>query len=120
MNLKIAVAQISTDPGSIQDNTEKIIQYIKKAKSEDADILVFPELTIPGYMSLDLMLQNDYIKQNLKALKKIIGVPSETLRDIRTGHIKSPGIATLQKIAAHYQLPQRACQKNRNVKEAHV
>ena len=58
--------------------------------------------------------------RSLKALKKIIGVPSETLRDIRTGHIKSPGIATLQKIAAHYQLPQRACQKNRNVKEAHV
>lgn len=70
--LKLAVAQISTDPGSIQENTEKIIQYINRAKKEGADIVIFPELAIPGYMSLDLMLYLEYIEGNLSALKKII------------------------------------------------
>lgn len=69
--MKIAVAQISTDPGDISGNTKKIIKFIKKAKSADAEIIIFPELAIPGYMSLDLMLNPKYVEENIKAMKKI-------------------------------------------------
>ncbi len=69
--VKLAVAQISTDPGNIPANTEKIIDYINKAKESGVNIVIFPELAIPGYMSLDLMLYENYIKENLEGLKQI-------------------------------------------------
>lgn len=71
MDFKIAIAQISTDPGRIPQNTKKIIEFIDKAKKSDARIIIFPELTIPGYMSLDLMLYRNYVNQNSKALQVI-------------------------------------------------
>lgn len=67
----IAVAQISTDPGNISANTDKIIRYIEKAKKANAKIVIFPELAVPGYMSLDLMLYSKYVEENIKALKNI-------------------------------------------------
>ena len=69
--LKLAVAQIATDPGDIPNNTKKIIKFIEKASSGGAKIVIFPELAIPGYMSLDLMLYQRYIEQNLKSLREI-------------------------------------------------
>lgn len=69
--VKLAVVQISTDPGNIKENAEKIIGFIKKSKKEGAKIIVFPELAIPGYMSLDLMLNKEFINSNLQALDKI-------------------------------------------------
>lgn len=71
-SLKLAIAQISTDAGNIPNNTKKTIKFIKKAKNGGAKIVIFPELTISGYMSLDLMLYPKYVDQNLKALQQII------------------------------------------------
>lgn len=70
--MKLAIAQIATEPGDIEGNTKKIIKYINIAKKNKATIVVFPELSIPGYMSLDLMLHSKYIDDNLKALRKIV------------------------------------------------
>lgn len=69
--MKIAIAQIKSPPGSIAANTKKIIDWIDRAKGEGADIVVFPELSIPGYMALDLFLDDDYIEENIAALKTI-------------------------------------------------
>ncbi len=69
--IRLAIAQISTDPGQIPQNTQKIIEYIDKAKRAGAEIIVFPELAIPGYMSLDLILSKDFVQDNLRALDKI-------------------------------------------------
>lgn len=70
--LKLAVAQISTDPGNISSNTAKIISFIQKAKKAGTRIIIFPELVIPGYMSLDLMLNQKFVEENLQALQNII------------------------------------------------
>ena len=70
-SIKLAIAQISTDAGDIEGNTKKIIGFIKKAKENKADIIIFPELAIPGYMSLDLMLHQKFVAENLKALQNI-------------------------------------------------
>lgn len=70
--MEIALAQINTDPGCIEKNTEKIIGIIDQAREKGAELVVFPELSIPGYMSLDLMLYPDFVKKNLAALRKIV------------------------------------------------
>ena len=68
----ISLAQISTYPGQIKSNTEKIITYINRAKNEKSDLVVFPELTIPGYAVLDLAFSNSYVIKNKQALNEII------------------------------------------------
>lgn len=47
--MKIALAQINTKVGDLKNNKAKIIEYIKKAQSKKADLVVFPELTLTGY-----------------------------------------------------------------------
>lgn len=68
---RVAVAQITTDPGDITRNAEKIIAYIQEARSKGADLVVFPELAVTGYCSMDLLWDRDYLAQNLAALQRI-------------------------------------------------
>ncbi len=62
--LKIALAQINLLVGGIQVNQKKIIQTAEYARDQlNADLVVFPELTITGYPPEDLLLRPDFIKQ---------------------------------------------------------
>lgn len=69
--MKIAIAQIGTDPGKIQQNKEKVLKYIEEAKKQKADLVVFPELTLPGYAAMDLFLSDSYVEENITALREI-------------------------------------------------
>ena len=42
-------------------------------------------------------------ERSLNELEREIGVPSETLRDIKSGHVASPRFDTLKRIAKFYQ-----------------
>lgn len=68
---RVAIAQISTDPGAIEANTDKIISYIKDARNKGAQLVVFPELAVTGYCSMDLFWDKDYLAKNLAAVNKI-------------------------------------------------
>ena len=46
---KIAVAQLNITTGDIKGNTIKILEAIRKAKADKADILMLPETAITGY-----------------------------------------------------------------------
>ena len=54
MKLKLALAQINTRLGDIQANLEKHLDYVRQARSAGADLLVFPELSLTGYVLQDL------------------------------------------------------------------
>jgi len=69
--MKIAIAQIKSEPGQIPANTERIISTIGVARKQQIDLLVFPELSIPAYCMLDLVFNESYIEENLTALEKI-------------------------------------------------
>ncbi|MFN4247919.1 MAG: nitrilase-related carbon-nitrogen hydrolase [Flavipsychrobacter sp.] len=47
--MKISLAQINVLSGKVAENTAKMVSYIEKAKSENTDIVVFPEMTDTGY-----------------------------------------------------------------------
>lgn len=51
--LKIAIAQIDSKIANIEANLEKHLSYIEKAKKENADIIIFPELSLTGYSVKD-------------------------------------------------------------------
>ncbi len=53
MKLNLALAQIDTKLGALTENLEKHLEYIEEAKG--ADLLVFPELSLTGYVLQDLV-----------------------------------------------------------------
>jgi len=61
--MRVLLAQINTTPGDFDGNFIEIKEQIRKARSGDIDIVVFPELTIPGYLSKDLMYSTQYIEK---------------------------------------------------------
>lgn len=51
---KLALAQINTVLGNVEANLEKHLDMIDRAKGENADLLIFPELSLTGYVLQDL------------------------------------------------------------------
>src|SRR3989338_1076407 len=68
--MKIALAQINPVVGDIRGNSRKIIRLIKKT---NAELIVFPELSITGYSPGYLALREDFVKANIDALHEISG-----------------------------------------------
>ncbi|NOZ62794.1 MAG: NAD+ synthase [Calditrichaeota bacterium] len=70
--LRIALAQINVIVGDLAGNVEKIINYIHQAKKQQADIVAFPELTIPGYPPEDLLLRPQFVADNHAAMEQVV------------------------------------------------
>ena len=62
MALKIACGQMEIITGRPDLNTKKMLQLINLARKESVDILVFPELAIPGALIGDLWEQHSFLK----------------------------------------------------------
>jgi NAD+ synthase (glutamine-hydrolysing) len=69
--LRIALAQINPTVGDIKGNSDKIIGYIEKAKTQNSDMVVFPELAITGYPPDDLLLNKNFIRDVQSSLDHI-------------------------------------------------
>jgi predicted amidohydrolase len=54
MKLTLALAQINTHLGDVAANLEKHLALIQEAQSAGADLLLFPELSLTGYVLQDL------------------------------------------------------------------
>ncbi|OEJ15993.1 NAD(+) synthase [Brachyspira hampsonii] len=61
--MKIAVSQLEIIPSMPCDNAARIISFISKAKKENADIVIFPELCISGYMIGDMWESESFIRE---------------------------------------------------------
>ena len=70
--MKVCLGQINTTPGDFTGNLEKVRVGIETASKAQADLVVFPELTLPGYLSQDLIYNPDFIERNLQALQEVV------------------------------------------------
>ena len=70
-NFKIALAQFSPHIGNIDANTQKMIEQINAAKLQQADLIVFPELSTLGYPADDLLLRPNLQKRTQKAFAQL-------------------------------------------------
>jgi predicted amidohydrolase len=52
--VRVALAQTSSRIGDVPSNAEKHLRLIQEAASEGADLVVFPELSLTGYVLKDL------------------------------------------------------------------
>jgi len=58
--MKIAVAQINSIIGDLENNKNKILNYYNKGVEQGADLVVFPELALIGYPPLDLVEKKEF------------------------------------------------------------
>lgn len=70
--LVVAVAQINLCVGDVLGNAQKVIAYSEQAIREfNADIVLFPEMTLSGYPPEDLVFRADFLQRCQQALAKI-------------------------------------------------
>ena len=68
---RLAMAQINPTVGDLDGNTRKIIEYIDRARSLQADLVAFPELAIPGYPPEDLLFKAQFVRANIAKMKQV-------------------------------------------------
>jgi NAD+ synthetase len=66
MTFIIDACQINSDPGDLDGNLTKILNYYKNSK---ADLVVFPELSLTGYHCKDLFLDENFLTTVAKKLE---------------------------------------------------
>jgi NAD+ synthase (glutamine-hydrolysing) len=76
--LRIALAQINTTVGDIDGNAARITKAIESAQAAAAQLVVLPELAVPGYPPEDLLLKRHFLAANMRALEGI----ADGVRDI--------------------------------------
>ena len=69
--MRIALAQINPTVGDVDGNAAKIAEWIRRAEAERADLVVFPELCLPGYPAEDLYLKRHFVAANQAAIEQL-------------------------------------------------
>ncbi|PRD19151.1 NAD+ synthase [Acinetobacter venetianus] len=70
-NFKVALAQFSPHIGNIDANTQKMVEQANLAKQQNADLIIFPELSTIGYPAEDLLLRPNLQKRTQKAFAQL-------------------------------------------------
>jgi NAD+ synthase (glutamine-hydrolysing) len=69
--VKIALGQVNPIVGDFAGNSAKIIDYARRAKSQGAGLILFPELSICGYPPRDLVERASFVSHNREAAEHI-------------------------------------------------
>ena len=78
MRATIVMAQLNLLVGDIDGNARRIVESAREARSEyDADLVVFPELSLTGYPPEDLLLRPSLSRRIERALAEIAGAGIE-------------------------------------------
>ena len=69
--MRLALAQINPTVGDVDGNAAKIAEWIARAREEGAELVIFPELCIPGYPAEDLYLKRHFLRANQRAIQEL-------------------------------------------------
>src|SRR6266576_2273617 len=69
--MKIGFAQINPTVGDLRGNCELIIGAYERLAAAGAELVLTPELAIPGYPPQDLVFKSRFVPKNLQVLEKL-------------------------------------------------
>ncbi len=69
--MRLALAQIDPTVGDVAGNAAKIAEWIDRAAAAGAELVIFPELCLPGYPAEDLYLKPHFLAANERALEEL-------------------------------------------------
>ena len=70
--MRVTIGQVNTTNGDCEGNVAQILRAIERAKKDQSDLVIFPEVTIQGYTSFDWFLDPDVVRSALDPLNRII------------------------------------------------
>ena len=69
--MRLALAQINSVVGDIDGNAARVVEWLTAARSEHADVVLFPELVVTGYPPEDLLLRPGFVRAARRAVDEI-------------------------------------------------
>lgn len=69
--MKIALAQLNPTVGDFAGNAARILDFARRAERRSADLAVFSELCLCGYLPLDLIERPQFIDRNERELARL-------------------------------------------------
>jgi NAD+ synthase (glutamine-hydrolysing) len=69
--IRVAVCQINTVVGDLDGNARRILDALDQAEAGQADLAVFPELTVTGYPPEDLLSRPAFVADNQGVFARI-------------------------------------------------
>jgi NAD+ synthase (glutamine-hydrolysing) len=70
-HLRVAVAQIDTTVGDFEGNAAKILEFGRRAESEGAHLVLFPELAVCGYPPRDLVERPAFVAASERTTERL-------------------------------------------------
>lgn len=109
--MRIALAQINPTLGDFENNQNKILEFLNRAKEKKAELVVFPEASLFGYHPFDLLERDAVVDQQMKSLQKLIKKIPVDVHVLVGGFVKNKN-----KKGRPYFNAAFLCQKNKIVK----
>ena len=75
--MRLALAQINAVVGDLEGNRERILAAIGEARTENADLVLLPELAVTGYPPEDLLLRPAFVRAAEESLREIAAACTE-------------------------------------------
>lgn len=69
--MRVGLAQINSTLGDFAGNRKKIVDYVQRALDKRCDLVVFPEMTLMGYLPNDLLERPSVVDQQLREFEKL-------------------------------------------------
>lgn len=69
--MRFALAQVNTRVGDLQRNVDRVLAALRAAADVGAEVVVFPELTLPGYPPTDMLDRPSFVHENIRAVKTV-------------------------------------------------
>jgi NAD+ synthase (glutamine-hydrolysing) len=69
--MRLALAQINSVVGDVDGNAARVVEWLEQARSQQADLVLFPELVITGYPPEDLLLRPGFIRAARRAVEVV-------------------------------------------------
>ena len=66
--MKIVLSQLNYTIGALEGNVNKMVNHINRAKQDGADIIIFSELSICGYIPKDMLNYESFVNRCYAAL----------------------------------------------------
>jgi NAD+ synthetase len=101
--MRVALAQINTQIGDLEGNIDRCLDAIEIARSQDAALVVLPEMAVPGYPPRDILFDPSFVEAVSAATTDLAhrtrGGPPVVVGTLMPADFQPPGHPGLQNAA---------------------
>src|SRR5450631_2865280 len=85
--MRIALGQINPTVGDLAGNLAVMVRYARLAAERNAELLVFPELSLTGYPPRDLVEKPSFIERSERAVEQLAEAAKDPPIPIIAGYV---------------------------------